>query len=216
MIVNECKCIFIHIPKTAGISLTHTIISHVVGYDTSGEIGHLSNDLKYKFSLRNAQKHKQAKYYVPTDISKKQWDEYYKFAFVRNPWDRVVSEFHWRQERPSEKHKPPRNFKNFITYCKFRIESSPKAKRDIYWTHGQTQKSYVTNNKGMIILDDIFHFEKINEAIKVLQTKLDIPLKLKRYNTSKHHHYRDYYNDTTKKMVFDLYKEDIELFDYEF
>lgn len=216
MISHEYKCVFVHIPKTAGVSLTHMIISHIVGYDTSGEIGHLSNELKSRFSLRNAQKHKQAKDYVPNDISKKTWDKYYKFAFVRNPWDRAVSEFYWRHALPSPKHKPPTNFKDFIDYCKFRIDSSPKARRDIYWTHAQTQKSYITNQKGELILNEIFQFEQIYDAIKTIQTKIGIPMDLKKYNVSKHNHYRQYYNNKTKKMISNLYKDDIEMFDYEF
>jgi hypothetical protein len=216
MIVHELKTIFIHIPKTAGISLTHAIMSHVVGHDTSGEIGHLSNDLKIRFDLRGKQKHKQARDYVPADISQKLWDEYYKFAFVRNPWDRVVSEYHWRHERPSEKHKPPKDFDEFLKYCEKRLSVNRNSSRDIYWTHGQTQKSYVTNLKGEIILDDIFKFEDMNNSIQIISEKLGFPIEMKKHNSSKHRDYRDYYNERTKSIVKRLYYEDIELFGYEF
>lgn len=212
MIVHELNTIFIHIPKTAGVSLTHAIISHIVGYDTSGEIGHLSSKLKICFDLRGKQKHKQARYYVPEDISKKLWDKYYKFTFVRNPWDRVVSEFHWRHSL-SKRH-PPKDFKKFIDYCADRLRR--KQPGEIYWPHAQTQKSFVTNKSGNIIVDDIFYFEDINNAVSKISTKIGIPLDVKKYNTSNHKVYREYYNNETRDMVQRLYDEDIKLFGYKF
>lgn len=213
MICHELKTIFVHIPKTAGVSLTHAIISHVVGYDTSGEIGHLSQGLKFKFDLRGPQKHKQAMYYVPSYISQKLWDKYYKFAFVRNPWDRAVSEFHWRHQLPTRH--PSKDFKQFLKYCESRIQDEKNRRRDIYWTHAQTQKSYVTK-KGKVILDDVFKFEDMDRAIEQIQDRIGIPFDLKMYNTSKHKHYQDYYDDESRKTVNRLYRDDIELFEYEF
>jgi len=214
MIIHECKAIHIHIPKTAGVALEHAIMTEILGYDTSGEIGHLSDDLKIRFDLRGKQKHKQAKYYVlDNDIAQSQWDEYYKFAIVRNPWDRVVSEFHWRHSLPSRH--PSTDFKEFINYCEFRIKDIKNKKRDIYWAHAQTQFSYITNN-NKIIIDDIFKFEELSKATQIISDKLQLSLKLKKHNASKHNHYREYYDQKTKLMVYNLYKEDIEAFGYEF
>lgn len=211
MIIHECNAIFVHIPKTAGISLTHAIMSHIVGTDTSGEIGHLSNKLKIRFELRGKQKHKQAYNYVPADISKELWDNYYKFAFIRNPWDRAVSEFHWRHTLLTRK--PSKNFKEFLGHCERRLQNIDKG---IYWTHAQTQKSYVTNNIGDIILNDLFKFEDMDNNIKIISDKLNITLNMKKYNSSNHKHYRKYYNCETEEIVRRLYKEDIEMFNYEF
>jgi len=214
MIIHECKAVHIHIPKTAGVALEHAIMTQILGYDTSGEIGHLSNELKYQFELRGAQKHKQARFYVPTDISKQLWSSYYKFAIVRNPWDRVVSEFHWRHTLPTRR--PSTEFKEFIKYCEKRIQDGRNLNRDIYWPHAQTQKSYVVDANGNEILDEIFKFENLSEAVSIISNKLNIPLTMKRHNTSKHNHYQEYYDDETKEMVNNLYREDIEMFDYEF
>ena len=214
MICHELKTIFIHIPKTAGVSVTHAIMSHITGRDTSGEIGHLSSELKEQFSVRNKQKHKQARKFVPEDISQNLWNEYYKFTFVRNPWDRAVSEFHWRHSL--EKRKPSTDFKEFLNYCGERIQDKNNSKRDIYWTHAQTQKSYVTNHNGKLILDDTFRFEDMDNNIKIISEKLNVPINLKKHNSSRHHHYRDYYDEESKEMVSKLYKEDIEMFGYEF
>ena len=208
--------IFVHVPKTSGVSLTASLVAHVLGRNVGEEEPFCTVPLKIQFSLRGQQKHKQARNYVPADITEKLWDSYYKFAFVRNPWDRAVSEFHWRHERPSEKDHPPTNFKDFLDYCEFRIRDSKRRKKDIYWTHAQTQTSYVTGLNGNIILDDVFKFEEMDKSIKTISEKLDVPIALEQHNSSNHDHYRTYYNDETKEMVERLYKEDIAMFGYEF
>ena len=66
MIVEKRKCIFIHIPKTGGTSI------------------------EYFFKKKGGQR----KHALPRKIKKEfpsKWENYYKFAFVRNPWDRFVS-----------------------------------------------------------------------------------------------------------------------------
>src|SRR3954454_22051651 len=56
------KCIFIHIPKTAGLSVSKTLFGNYAGT-------HLGID-----------------HYIAT-LGRKTVEEYFKFAFVRNPWD---------------------------------------------------------------------------------------------------------------------------------
>jgi len=214
MIVHELKCVYIHIPKTAGVSLVHSMLTSILGYETAGEIGYLPNNLKCQFELRGKQKHKLARYFVPEDISRGLWNSYYKFTVVRNPWDRVVSEFHWRHSLSHRK--PSSDFKEFILYCKKRIDDKTNKANDIYWTHAQTQKSFITDHDNNIILDDIFRFENITEDVNTIGVKLGITMKLHLYNTSKHTNYKDYYNTETKQMIESLYKEDIEEFSYEF
>lgn len=62
------KCIFVHVPKTAGISVAHALFGSRAG-------GHLP--LSYYLWLYGAQK----------------FDQYFKFAFVRHPIDRAQSAY---------------------------------------------------------------------------------------------------------------------------
>lgn len=71
MISHKYRCIFIHIPRTAGTSIEHWI----AGRDW--------------WQIDPASKHllaSQAK-----RLYHRYWDEYFKFSFVRNPWDRMIS-----------------------------------------------------------------------------------------------------------------------------
>ena len=137
--------VFVHVPKAAGVSVTHMLLPHFVGRETAGEIGHLSDELKLRFELRGKQKHRRAKRYVSDgDITQDQWDAYFKFAIVRNPWDRVVSEFAWRHTLPTRR--PSKDFAKFLLYCKSRIADHRNWNRDIYWPHAQLQSSFVTDD----------------------------------------------------------------------
>ena len=79
---REQKVLFIHIPKTAGMSITETLNQSFglpeyddVNYEKIAEQHYLLRDLEEKEAL----------------------DDYFIFSIVRNPWDRMVSEFEWRK-----------------------------------------------------------------------------------------------------------------------
>lgn len=212
MIVHELQTVFVHIPKTAGVSVVHALLTSVLGQETTGPVKKLPRQVKERFSLQGPQKHKIAKEYIPTDITQQQWNAYYKFAFVRNPWARAVSEYHWRMSLKQKDH-PFGDFDEFLKYCETRIRT---RKRDLYLPHGLPQFEFITDTKGKIILDDVFKLEEITQAISVIENKLNVTLYLRKHNTSSHKHYREYYTDRTKQLVGNMYEQDIETFGYEF
>ena len=68
---QEKKLLFIHVQKTGGASFGHILKSNIT--DTKSALRQHANAIEAKQYLGNA------------------WDEYYKVAFVRSPWDRLVS-----------------------------------------------------------------------------------------------------------------------------
>jgi len=62
------RCIFVHIPKTGGVSISKSLFGNLAG-------GHMTIE-RYKIIF-----------------TKDEFDQYFKFTFVRNPWDRLVSAF---------------------------------------------------------------------------------------------------------------------------
>ena len=219
MVIHKYKLVFVHVPKCAGVSITHMLMPHIVGHNTSGEVGHLSGELKEMFELRGKQKHKFGRLYVPDgDIGAKQWRDYFKFAIVRNPWDRVVSEFECRHTLPYGtrlSRKPSTDFTEFLLYCKARVMDWTR-RADIYWAHAQPQSAFVTNDRGEIILDEIFRFEDLDRVVDVLKDKTGLPLELPMLNNTPHKKYREYYNGDTREFVRKLYAKDIKMFEYEF
>ena len=98
MISHDKKCIFIHIPKCGGTSVEDVIWPK--------EQGRTEVDLWMGFVSRFENKYqtgglqhllaRQVREEVGSDV----FSAYYKFAFVRNPWDRIVSQFAYMQQRP--------------------------------------------------------------------------------------------------------------------
>lgn len=215
MIVHEYKTIFVHVPKTAGVSLVHAILSPILKKETKGPISGLSADIQKRFRLTTDQKHLRACDYVQT-ISPKVWNEYYKFAFVRNPWDRAVSEFAWRVSR--QKTKFFATFEEFVNLLKT-LTLSPKPPVGDYekdlWLHTIPQYEFISNESSVII-NDVFRFEELNNNIKTLSERIGINLNINTYNRSNHDHYQDYYTPTTKNTIEILYQKDIEAFGYTF
>ena len=85
MIDHDIKCIFIHIPRTGGSSISTA----------------LSQRKKEGERFENRAKQKQDKIHFTVEQAQKKfgldvWNEYLTFAFVRNPWDRLVSQYQWR------------------------------------------------------------------------------------------------------------------------
>lgn len=165
------KFIFIHIPKTAGTTLTSAFTAS------------FGNDL---FPSR-ARVHESA---IVTKNQTKEWDSYFSCAFIRNPWDRLVSLYTSR---------PDLNTMSFNEYLHNDIVS---------------QSSYVMDNND-ILVNVIGRFESLQDNYQFICQMTGVsPLTLPHLNPSKHDNYRTYYDAETKALVADKCSEDIERFGY--
>ena len=88
MISHPHKFVFIHIPKTGGSSI-ETLFLGKPQRRWAPEINHYFQHATAA-ELRNRL------------MNRDNFDRYFKFAFVRNPWDRIVSEMKWRYGRTFE------------------------------------------------------------------------------------------------------------------
>lgn len=137
----------------------------------------------------------------------RKFGDYFKFAFVRNPFDRFVSycAFMTRTSDAFETD-PQRVMRRFIA--------------DPPWGHVlfQPQHSFVSDSGGAILADYVGRVEAMQESFDFIAGKIGIPtVQLERVNSSKRAEYRDYYDQQDLiDSVAGLYARDLELFGYDF
>ena len=196
MISHKHKCIFIHIPKTGGTSIESALGNWCLTPDNESD---LMGD-KYL-----------SRHFTLQSVKKSLRENYFKFAFVRNSWDRAVSHYFYYRDGGNEKSDArlqrliPSDFKSFLTH---HCSSHPKIKL-------KDQFSYLEVN-GEVELDFIGRFERIEDDYRCISKKIGLTRKLPHVRASKHKHYTEYYDEETKRIVAEKYARDIEYFGYEF
>jgi len=221
MIIDKHKIIFVHIPKTAGVSIVHGFLGEGKKKKklSRGSIWKLPDHQKEAYGLNGINKHRTALEYQQEEGDK--FAEYYKFAIVRNPWDRAISEYHWRLRKQHNKAKNTfGNFSQYISMVRKVVTLPPPPDKTQYdrmlWDHVIPQHKYIVDENENLLVDDVIMFSDIPSGIAKLNEKFDIDLKLGKHNTSKHGHYSTYYNDLSKEIIKNIYRKDIEMFNFEF
>ena len=106
MIISHTrKFIFIHPHRCAGTSITNSLLPYlgdddeVYGCTRSGEAlsekNRLENIKKYRKEQGDSPWKHSTALFVKAYVGDKIWDEYFKFTFVRSPWDIHLSNYFW-------------------------------------------------------------------------------------------------------------------------
>ena len=131
------------------------------------------------------------------------FNDYFKFAFVRNPWDRVVSWYNFSMKiKNSDK---DRNItgKDFLSFI---LEF-----QNIWGNEQQNQYNFTK------CCDFIGRYENLQKDFDIICDKIKIPQQqLPHKNKTKHKHYTEYYDEETKQIVAERFAKDIEYFNYKF
>jgi Sulfotransferase family len=190
IISHEYKFIFIHIQKCAGTSITCAIAPHlaegdiVLGGTPEGE--KLSEEFRQTKGLHKHSKALEAKNVLGDEI----WNSYFKFSLVRNPWDRLVSKYHWwlttsweDQWGTAQKIKSMKDFSEYLL-------------SDLDFDKQQSVLDYLTDENGEIMVDFVGKFEKIYKDFAYICGRSGLPnLRLPHKNKSEHDNYLEYYKD---------------------
>ncbi len=215
MIVSEQGgFVFVHIQKTAGTALVEALKS------AFPDARPLCGKHDVAIAGRDA-------------TGEATWSGYFKFAFVRNPWDRLVSWYamidayrsrlkgarrladhlrgkalpkSWRYVAANSK-----TFEEFIVRCTDDIEDYSGVKSFV-----RNQVDYVTDERGDSLVDFVGRYENFESDLAIIRQRLGRPLTLNAKNASKHDHYSRYYTRETRDIVAARFARDIAAFDYRF
>ena len=200
MIINNVnseyskKFIFIHIPKTGGHSMRGVLKKRHTNSERlcqqRGIHPNINDYIKEGYNL----------------------DNFFKFAFVRNPWDRLLSNYHFRIQIMRSKDTAAVSFRDWVLNSKTKRGHSFLNTGEMY----KPQCSYITFNKTKMV-DFIGRYENLQQDWDFVCDQLQIKKQtLPHKNKSSHSSYRDYYDEDTIDLVSEYFQEDIENFDYEF
>ena len=143
------------------------------------------------------------------------WENYFKFIIVRNPWDRLLSAWQDKVKKQwNEEYRFPqfrikyleqfydKDFSFFVKNCEINRDPHLRPISELVDISG---------------IDFIGKLENLQEDLGIICDKIGIPRQeLPHRNKTNHKHYTEYYNDETRKIVAQKYAKDIEMFGYKF
>ncbi|MEQ8992757.1 MAG: sulfotransferase family 2 domain-containing protein [Pseudomonadales bacterium] len=166
----------------------------------------------------------------PPDVSgARLYPELFTFAFVRNPWDRLVSCY--RDKIRGEVSGFTRFSSAGIAHClsgftEFRAGMSFKAFANAVASiddavadeHFRSQHIHLVNDAGHIAIDYVGRYERLIDDFHWVTSTIGLPTRsLPRLQaTTSAVDYRTNYDDQTREVVARRYARDIELFSYSF
>lgn len=189
------KCIFIHVPKAAGTSINLAIYGKTLGH-------YPASTFQVKF---------------PNLFQKS-----FKFSFVRNPWDRVLSAYRFALKgntesmgvRNPQQYEIP-EFSSFESFLKNWLVKQDVTKLDFIF---RPQYNFLYDEYDNLLVDYVGKVETLESDLMNVESKLGFKIPVLHSNkTSQGSTFQDeYLNVEMINIVRDIYSKDIELFGYEF
>jgi hypothetical protein len=206
MLSRDYRTIFIHIPKTGGQSIERVFLRvHGLAWDARGRLLRRENTDPSKGPPRLA--HLYAREYLSCGhVSPEEFDAFFKFAVVRNPWARAVSAYKYMTEGRVVP------FAAFVRDLGLRVGDSAQARQL------DPQATYVRSVDRVLIVDRVLRFENLSAEFAEVGRKIfgrEEPLPVTNVSRDRRD-YRTFYNDATAEIVARAYADDIASFGYKF
>lgn len=202
MISHAHNFIFVHIPKTGGTSVEHCLAPYGTVLQGREHFG----SIYYKHATAGS---------LQKMLGPGEYARYFTFAFVRNPWDWIVSQYAF-----SRGFSPP-----YVFGTPYRLSGRVKPEhRDWpfadwlpWWIDAlsPSQSKMLVGDEGQLIVDVVGRFENLEGDFHQICSTLGVPAApLPRLKASERGAYAEYYDDTTRALVLERFKMDFELFGY--
>ncbi|MEL6257926.1 MAG: sulfotransferase family 2 domain-containing protein [Pseudomonadota bacterium] len=204
--------IFIHIWKTGGKSVFEALRKNCPFYFSNRYLnkairlapGVSNTAFGWRARLVNGQHFRAVD--IKRNMPERRFETAFKFAFVRNPWDWQVSNYHYALESKTHgQHDIISSLGSFDAYIRF--QHAQKA---------PTQSSFLVDENGDLLVDFVGRFERLQDDFNYVCDTVGLDAALSHLNTSKRRSdWRSYYTEETRELVADLCRPDIERFDYQ-
>jgi len=214
VISDKFNFIFFHVPKAAGSSIIEGFRKN---YPKTVVINENNEKLKQHLisnEYKNWPNHTNSKT-MKAYLGEKVFNNYFKFAFVRNPFDKLVSIYHYVKQKEAK-------------IFEGKIQQLPKFNQNIissksfeHWVKecnlGDTQFSFLTSNAGELLVNYVGKTEHIQADLSYIYGILKTPnMYVSKVNTSKRKDYRSYFDNESIDIASQKFKDDVHFFGYDF
>ena len=217
MICRSRGIVFVHIPKTGGTTIerllwTRDDHTHENLYGSTRNQRLLRPPWKLpanKYQLAALQHLTAAQ--VMAEIGEPHFRACFSFSIVRNPFDRLVSQFEYtRQERAElRRYLGITRESSFKTYLR-RL----KRRKHPQW---QPQVEFLFDDDRAQLVDRIFRMEEMDAVVAELRSRYALTLDhTPHLNKTERKSFVEYYDDEARALVEELYRDDLRLLDYRF
>lgn len=210
MISYDKRCIFIHIPKCGGTSIEHVIWPYPEDLTEPNLWWGFVSKYHNKYQTGGLQ-HLLARQ-VRSEVGLEIFNSFYKFTIVRNPWDRIVSQFAYMQTRPDLMDfigmQPETEFKAYLGLI--------QKKQHVQW---MPQTDFILDQDGTLLVDKIGNLESIEKDSREVFDILGIcgeQAKVFHANRSQRKSTDHYYDQESIEIVSEIYSSDINYLNYSF
>ena len=189
---DQLQCIFVHITKSAGTSVAQGLF---------GELPYHYTASQYRVIF-----------------GRRHFNRYFKFAFVRNPWDRLYSAYSYLQCGGWDDHDKAWRDANFEAVSDFDdfVLNWLTPERRFSHVHFWPQQRFLCDRHGRALLDHIGYFETLASDYEYIRQRIGSGAPLPHTNRSVRISYRDAFTPAAIKKVGELYANDIQLLGYQF
>ena len=205
MILHSLRCIFIHIPKCGGSSIEDVLWP---GPRTTEELWGGLVDAYHNPYQTGALQHLTAAL-VREVVGEAIFSRYYRFAVVRNPWDRTVSQFAYLRRR-----RDLRAFLGIGDHAEFKTYlHAIRARPHVQW---EPQFRFLYDADDRLLVDDVLRFEELDAAMARVFERLGVSGPLPHRNSSERQSLDAYYDAEARELAGEWYAQDAQRFGYTF
>jgi hypothetical protein len=196
MISHSKNFIFVHVPKTGGQTLTVALLPYAADPKIRNPTPRLPAGLSHHATLQHYKR----------EFGTAFVRDAFKFAVVRNPWDRAISFYFFNPKRLPDAPFDEAEFRE-------RIADLHPVQHYICGRRLDGRRRKLSKHSMQQILRTETLQTDFDEAAARLRIE---PVKLEKRNTSNHRHYAEYYTPALQDFVAEKYTDEIELFGYSF
>ena len=207
IVSHQHRFVFAAVPKTGTHSVRQALREHM-GDEDIEQVGLFVNK-RFPYEQLAAIRHGHLSLaQVRPFLGEDAFDAYFKFAFVRNPYDRFVSYCAFMSRDSGHFATQPQEVMRYFLF------HAPPEQHILF----QPQASVLLDEDGRTLLADMVgRVEDMQASYDAIAARIGISSRtLDRVNGSKHGDYRQYYTPALVDAVAQRYALDIELFGYHF